>query len=193
MRSFLFAALAAMLLHGSAPAQLLKKYCPPVPVEPYCPPGATPGTAIPGPEGTPALPGPDNMGQVPDLNPNVFAQQNESGGAAARSFNDNFNGDFGGISCTCLATAGSIGNTSAGLGGTPGPNSQIIRLPAGSRFNGILNTDNDSPRPTTRAYFGYNYYQNVNGSYNVEKSIRHAPLQERTLPNQGPSLAEHDG
>jgi hypothetical protein len=35
---------------------------------------------------------------------------------------------------------------------------------------------------------GHHYHKD-----NVEKSIRHAPLQERTLPNQGPSLAEHDG
>jgi len=80
-------------------------------------------------------------------------------------FNDSFNGDFGGISCTCLFQTGGLGNTGLGLGGNAA-NSTVLRLAAGSRYNGILNTDNDSPRPTTRAYFGYNYYQGINSTYN---------------------------
>src|SRR4051812_13184298 len=102
MRPLVLAALAATLSCAAASAQLLKPYCPPPAVVPNCPPGSAPGTAPVNPDGTPNLTNPNNMGQVPDLNPNVFAQQNEGGGTAARSFNESFNGDFGGISCTCL-------------------------------------------------------------------------------------------
>ena len=130
MRPFLMAALAATLFSAAASAQLLKPYCPPPAAVPNCPPGTTPGTVMPGTEGTPPLPRPDDMmGQAPNLNPNVFAQQNEGGGTAARTFNDSFNGDFGGISCTCLfaTSATNPGNLGLGIPASQVTSSQILR------------------------------------------------------------------
>jgi hypothetical protein len=168
MRPYLMTVLALAAINAIASAQLPRSRCAPI-----CPPAGDPYLRTPYAEGQPNFPNPQEMmGQVPELNPNVFAQQNEGGGNSARMFNDSFHGDFGGIICTCRVitstTSGRPGTLA--LGGTdaipPGSTTQLIRLPAGSRYNGILNSDNDSARPTTRAYFGYNYYENANAVYN---------------------------
>jgi hypothetical protein len=158
MRATMWAAFVAAMWGSYAAAQMpAPANCPPVPV---CPPGVN--TMPYNPDGTPNLTNPN--APVPELNPNVFAQGNEGGGTSARMFNDSFNGDFGGISCTCVGVVGPAQVNSLGV--PVGPNARTLRLAAGSRYNGILNTDNDSPRPSTRVYFGYNYYEGINASYN---------------------------
>jgi hypothetical protein len=42
----------------------------------------------------------------------------------------------------------------------------VVLLPAATRYSGIQITDNDSPRPTDRLYFGYQFYSNAGASLN---------------------------
>jgi hypothetical protein len=103
------------------------------------------------------------------------------------SFNENFGGDFGGVNYTRLVTIGFrieqqvVGTRQVVTLGPDGEkvvttvpvvadvrvaDRRAVRLPLASRYNGIKITDNDSPRPQDRAYFGYNYYDRVNASLN---------------------------
>ena len=43
---------------------------------------------------------------------------------------------------------------------------RVVRLPLGSRYNGIKISENDNPRPQDRVYFGYNYFDGVNRALN---------------------------
>jgi hypothetical protein len=110
--------------------------------------------------------------QVPNANnANSFAQGTEGGGTSARTFNDNFNGDFGGITVTERRQIGTVTQTffnpsTEGTITVTSPVYQTFTTVLTNRYNGILITDNDSPRPTDRAYFGYNYYNGINPSLN---------------------------
>jgi hypothetical protein len=48
------------------------------------------------------------------------------------------------------------------------PRKAVVLLPAASRYSGIQITDNDSPRPTDRLYFGYQFYSDAGYSLNPE-------------------------
>jgi len=162
----------AMVFAGSAAnAQLLpgKNCAPIVPLD--CPPGSTvpPLMTLPNtnPNPNPNIPNPENMAQENALN-NAFAQGNESGGTASRTFNDTFNGDFGGI---LVRRPVQVGTQRVQFGPLPSeftiePVYRDILVPLGTRYNGVLITDNDSPRPVDRAYFGYNYYNGIGTGFN---------------------------
>jgi len=166
-----------------ASAQFLRPKC--VPVAPlYCPPGdpyLTPPNM--GQPGTTPPPMPNPMDPNPPVaNPNdplqnAFAQGGEGGGTSSRSFNESFNGDFGGIFVTrrvFVSTQTSSTTSTIIIGSIPTPvtvttTRDIFRnivVPLGSRYNGVLITDNDSPRPVDRVYFGYNYYSALGTGYN---------------------------
>jgi hypothetical protein len=72
--------------------------CPPGSL--YYPPGTFPPNVTPGMPPDPNVPNPPAMPQVSD----PFAQPTEAGGQAARTFNENFDGDFGGVFYTRFAT-----------------------------------------------------------------------------------------
>jgi hypothetical protein len=117
----------------------------------------------------------------------AFATQSEGGGVSARTFNDNFNGDFAGIAVRVrrpVATVFSSGtltqtrqDVTDGFGtittesltvlGGRRTADQDVFIAAGARYGGILITENDSPRPTTRFYLGANYYNGINGQLNA--------------------------
>jgi hypothetical protein len=48
------------------------------------------------------------------------------------------------------------------------PQRGVVVLPVASRYSGIQITDNDSPRPTDRLYFGYQFYSDVGYSMNPD-------------------------
>jgi len=162
---------------SSASAQFLRPKC--IPVAPLvCPPVSpipgepgmvTPPTTPLTPPMDPNAPNPPLPGQNDPLQ-NAFAQGSEGGGNASRSFNESFNGDFGGIFVTRQVQ---VGTRSVTLSSGTAPGSTVLRpvfrdvvVPLASRYNGILITDNDSPRPVDRVYFGYNYYNNIGTSLN---------------------------
>ncbi len=159
-----------------------------------------------------------------------FARGTEGGGLAARSFNENFDGDnLGAFYRMCIVTGFDtvpttvgfnqqivgtvqrqvgttprvIGNTQTVIitgNGSEGqnrivintpvvvqdpvfvldpviattpvtgtrqvPRKAVVLLPAASRYNGIQITDNDSPRPTDRLYFGYQFYSDAGAALN---------------------------
>lgn len=159
-----------------------------------------------------------------------FARGTEGGGLAARSFNENFDGDLlGAFYRVCLVTGFDTVPTTVGfnqqivgtvprqVGTTPRvigttqtilitdggsgtqnrvvittpvivqdpvfvldpviattpvtgtrqvPRKTVAVVPAGSRYNGVQITDNDSPRPTDRLYFGYQFYSDAGGALN---------------------------
>ena len=183
--------------------------CPPAYVPPcqpcppgslYYPPGTIPGTVTPG---MPPITDPNNPNANPPPNaPQVsdpFAQPTEAGGQSARTFNENFDGDFGGVFytrniATTVTTTRIIGYTDTVVGTNQTvtidrqgnkvvTNTPVIahipvtvqdqvqqlqqyRSVLAGRYQGIFLTDNDSPRPMDRVYFGYNFYSNVGPSFN---------------------------
>jgi hypothetical protein len=156
---------------------------------PGMPPGTTPGTPPGGMPGAP--PGAQPPGMPPgaeapapgmDQLTSPFAQPTEAGGQAARTFNENFDGDFGGIfyrttvlvgpavpaSTTQRVVVDAAGNKQVitiNVPAAPGTPREVL-IPVGSRYNGIQITDNDNPRPTDRAYFGYSFYDDIGASLN---------------------------
>jgi hypothetical protein len=54
----------------------------------------------------------------------------------------------------------------------------LVKIPVASRYSGIQITDNDSPRPTDRLYFGYQFYSDVGGSMNP--GVGGSDLQRQT-------------
>jgi hypothetical protein len=147
------------------------------PAPPVCLP-AVPGTpAVP----TTPLPNPNDPAKPPSIDDvarqatptdtNPFAQGTEGGGNSARTFNDNFNGDFGGIVVVERRQVGTIRRQffppfSEDPITTEVPVFQDFRTILATRYNGILITDNDSPRPTDRVYFGFNCYNDINPDTN---------------------------
>jgi hypothetical protein len=168
---------------------------------PACPPALPLIPSVPtapqtNPNEQPKPPSIDDVArQATPNNSSPFAHGTEGGGNSARTFNDNFNGDFAGITITERRQVGTVQRTffSPGSEGTvtitpvvasppvattffsPGsegtvtgdvPVYQDFKTILGNRYNGILITDNDSPRPTDRAYFGFNYYNGINPNTN---------------------------
>jgi hypothetical protein len=172
-------------------------YCPPrlrsSPVYPDCPP-LTPST--------PGMPGAPTDPSIPPIAPpnlegltTPFATQTGGGGLQGRSFNESFDGDFGGMFYRRSVVVGSrvetvqVGTrrrtiTEPPTGGSEFPTTRVIvepvygnivvpttrevLVPVGSRYNGISITDNDSPRPTDRLYFNYSYYDGIGGQMNPD-------------------------
>jgi hypothetical protein len=139
---------------------------------------------------------------VPPATP--FATQTAGGGFQGRSFNEQFEGDFGGIFVRQKVQVGTtikqvqvgtssrqvqVGTTTKVI--TP-PDSQPITVVTPvfrtvttpifrdvttpvyrevqslvtGRYSGVQITDNDSPRPVDRVYFGYSYYDGLGSGVN---------------------------
>jgi len=163
-------------------------------------PGITPGTVTPGmpPVADPNVPNPNAQPFQPQVS-DPFAQPTEAGGQGARTFNENFAGDFGGVFYTRFITTTTttqrvIGFTDQVVGTNqtvtidPQGNKVVTNTPIinrvpvivedqvqqtqryksvlAGRYQGIFLTDNDSPRPTDRVYFGYTFYSDVGPSFN---------------------------
>ena len=147
--------------------------CPPVPQVNPAVPAVPPTSTPPNPNELPKLPTQEELArQTPAADSSPFAQGTEGGGNSARTFNDNFNGDFGGVSVTERRQVGTVQRTYFNLAQesfvtVDDPVYQNFTTILGSRYNGILITDNDSPRPTDRAYFGFNYYNGINPNTNT--------------------------
>ncbi|MFO0800054.1 MAG: hypothetical protein U0804_21515 [Gemmataceae bacterium] len=180
----------------------------------------------------PKLPDPKAPSPVDRLLAPAFASGTEAGGFAARSYNENFDGDNLGVLYRQLRVVGFstipvpggftqqiVGTTQRQVGTTPRvigynrtiivtqeggsggsgqpivittpvvvqdpvyvldpvivttpttagvvvPRTAQVLLPAASRYSGIQITDNDSPRPTDRLYFGYQFYSDAGYSLN---------------------------
>ena len=122
---------------------------PPMMVPPVPPPGYTPV-----PRGEPLEPGP-----IERRLSNPFAQPTEAGGQAARTFNQNFDGDFGGVFYTRRVTTGFttrpriVGFTQRVVGFTPTTTttSSSVTLPSGpitgntTTITTITNTTTNNP------------------------------------------------
>ena len=169
---------------GVAPLFHRRQVCP---VYPDCPPLA-PGT--PGMPGTPVDPNMPPTTNPPDLSglTSPFATGTEGGGLQGRSFNEAFDGDFGGVFyCKDVIVGTNIVTVQTGtrqetrvrfIDGVPQrftvtvpvfsniavPKTVMAQVPVPGRYTGIMITDNDSPRPTDRFYFNYNYYDGINAS-----------------------------
>jgi len=143
--------------------------------------------------GTPIDPNMPPPVAPPDLSglTTPFATGTEGGGLQGRSFNESFDGDFGGISYCKNVTVGSkfvqqqvgsrqevrfipIGDgqvrrvvvTVPVFGNVLVPDVRQALVPVPGRYSGITITDNDSPRPTDRVYFNYGYYDGINAQLN---------------------------
>ncbi len=134
-----------------------------------------------------------------------FATQTAGGGFQGRSFNEEFDGDFGGIFFSKTVQTGvvlqrqQVGTTTKQVqtgtqqvvvidpktgqqtivtvpiyttvtvpvfADVPVPVFQTVRVPVAGRYSGIMITDNDSPRPVDRLYFGYSYYDGLGSAQN---------------------------
>lgn len=166
-----------------------------------CPPGVYPGipgwTPAPGEMPLPVPPGgmtpPAGVPNDPAANlldgglTTPFATQTAGGGFQGRSFNEEFDGDFGAMFYRRTAVVGTTTQqvqTGTRVVITTGPNGQPIRtvvpvfanvtrqitrdvrVPVAGRYSGIMITDNDSARPVDRVYFGYSYYDGLGASLN---------------------------
>ncbi len=198
-------------------------------VEPETPPAVPPKVAPMPPEVPPKTPEmppmvPPKLPDMPPLAPppqpvpepftDPFAQAPDAGGQAARSFNENFDGDNIGVFYTrtivvgleratrVIATIPRVAGTTQTVVGTcnctvidPVTGQRVpanrpiiitdpvivndpvlgqvvvaqrrtVKLPLAGRYNGVQITDNDSPRPTDRIYFGYNFFYDAGYSLN---------------------------
>jgi hypothetical protein len=160
---------------ASTPIQFIPPFTP----SPQSTPGASPS---PAPDANPA-----------NANPNSpFATSTPGGGFAARSFNETFDGDFSGAFYSKTIVVGYrneniqtgtqtyrylVGFSDQGgpvyaTGHVPiytrvnTPITEVVRIPVAGAYSGVLITDNDSPRPMDRTYFGYNYYSGLGTSLN---------------------------
>lgn len=149
-------------------------------------PPTTPTPANPAPATPSANPNP-----TPDTNnPNTpFATSTPGGGLASRSFNETFDGDFAGAYYSKTIVVGYRNETiqtgtqtyrylvgfsdSGAVYGTGHlpiytritvPITETARIPVAGAYSGVMITDNDSPRPMDRTYFGYNYYSGLGSS-----------------------------
>ena len=137
------------------------------------------------------IPTDPNAPPVPQINPNApntelttpFATSTPGGGLQGRSLNETFDGDFGGVFYSKTILVGYKTETiQTGTRTIIGPNKEpreipifstitvpetrVIHIPISGAYSGVLITDNDSPRPTDRVYFGYNYYSGFGSSLN---------------------------
>jgi hypothetical protein len=158
-----------------------------------------PGTGTPGTPTTPNTSTPPVPGANPAANPAAnpdqlttpFATQTGGGGLQGRSFNETFDGDFGGVfysktivtgyqTQTVLTSTKTVRipilidgkiygyrtSVTQVYGTVTTPETRVVHVPVSGNYAGIMITDNDSPRPTDRAYFGYNYYNNFGAALN---------------------------
>jgi len=159
-----------------------------VPCYPACPPIAPSAPGMPGTPTesmTPPVAAPDLSGLT-----TPFATGTEGGGLQGRSFNEAFDGDFGGVFyCRQVITGSRVETRQVGThqevrtvfrDGVPFrivvtvptfknfivPTVQDALVPVPGSYNGISITDNDSPRPTDRFYFNYSYYDGINAQMN---------------------------
>jgi hypothetical protein len=130
-----------------------------------------------------------------------FATPTGGGGLQGRSFNEEFDGDFGGVFYrrTIQVTLGYFpvfaGTKQVQVGtqkivilppnqknpititvpvfanvpvfvNTPITQTRSVLVPVPGRYSGILITDNDSPRPSDRLYFGFSHYNDIGSSLN---------------------------
>jgi hypothetical protein len=117
-----------------------------------------------------------------------FATQQGGGGVRGRSYNEEFDGDMGGVFYrrnavvsfnTQVVQTGTviraITNPSSGVvqhvqvpvfGTIVVPVKQNVLVPVAGRYTGINLTDDDSPRPMDRLYFNYNYWDHFGNSLN---------------------------
>ncbi|MBY0513883.1 MAG: hypothetical protein K2P78_08230, partial [Gemmataceae bacterium] len=56
---------------------------------------------------------------------------------------------------------------------------QILRTSVAGRYQGVMITDNDNPRPMDRVYFGYNFYSRLGRS--VDGQAANVDLQRQTV------------
>jgi hypothetical protein len=164
------------------------RVAPVCPAYPDCPP------LTPGVPGTPGMPPDPTMPPVPppDLGglTTPFATATEGGGLQGRSFNESFDGDFGGMFYrknlpetqivrqrvgTTFRTETRRGPNGAIVtvvvpvpvfGNVPVVTNRQALVPVPGRYSGITITDNDSPRPTDRLYFNYGYYDGIGAQMN---------------------------
>jgi hypothetical protein len=136
--------------------------------------------------GTPQGPAADMLGNQLST---PFATQTGGGGVRGRSYNEEFDGDMGGMFYSRIATGVSfttqvvqtgtvtrvITNPTSGVvthvqvpvfGTVVVPVKQSVLVPVAGRYSGVNLTDDDSPRPTNRLYFNYNYYDRFGNSFN---------------------------
>ncbi len=188
------------------PPAVVQPGCQPCqPGSPYYPPGTVP-TIPHDPSMPPTIPNTDpttpQVNPQPDAAPQVsdpFAQPTEAGGQSSRTFNMNFDGDFGGVFYTRTVVTTTtvprvVGFTDRVVGTTQTvtvdqmgnkivtntpivvqdpiiveeqvQQRQVYRNILATRYQGIMVTDNDNPRPTDRVYFGYNFYSDAGTSLN---------------------------
>ena len=57
------------------------------------------------------------------------------------------------------------------------PRTAVVALPVASRYSAVQITDNDSPRPTDRLYFGYQFYSDAGYSLNGDAGGADAQVQ----------------
>jgi hypothetical protein len=116
--------------------------------QPVCPPPCPAEPAAPGAPGQPPV------AQTPSEQAlsEAFAQAGEGGTPPAASYMPAFFGDLIGYSATRVVR-NVHGNTS------------LVRVPIAARA-GMKITDNESPRPTNRIFYTYNFYADVNMAAN---------------------------
>ncbi len=117
-----------------------------------------------------------------------FATQTAGGGFQGRSFNEEFDGDLLGVLFNIKVQVGTITEqvvvgsrqdividpvtrqptlvTVPIVANVNRPVNRVVRVPVAGRYSGIMITDNDSPRPSDRLYFGYSYYDGIAASLN---------------------------
>ena len=198
--------------------------------QPTQPPAKLPAVQPAPKQPDPKAPEPKTPSPIERAFDTPFARGTEGGGLAARSFNENFDGDnLGAFYRVCVVTGFDTVPTTVGfnqqivgtvprqVGTTPRvigntqtiiitgngsegqnrlvittpvvvqdpvfvldpviattpvtgtrqvPRKAVVLLPVASRYNGIQITDNDSPRPTDRLYFGYQFYSDAGAALN---------------------------
>jgi hypothetical protein len=159
--------------------------CPPVQGWPVYP--AIPSTTPPGmpPDVAPPL-APPGGDQLADRFASAFATQTGQGGLQGRSVNEEYDGDNVGVFYRLRVVTGSTiqrvqTGTTTQIIRTPNgiftrivpvfanvavPTTRTVRVPVAGRYAGVQVTENESPRPDDRVYFGYNYYDQVGATLN---------------------------
>jgi len=162
------------------------------PIYPNCPPattwpGGTPVMPNPMTTGTTDPLAPQTPNALDGaLRDGAFSRSGEAGGLAAATAAPGFDGDFAGVTYSRqVVTETVVRQEQIGVQQVVTvengrkvvtdvpifrdvlvPVTRVVRLPVISRYNGIKISENDGPRPTDRAYFGYNYYNGLNSSLN---------------------------
>lgn len=163
--------------------------CPPgvYPGDPHAPPFPPDGPVVPG--APPAVPGGPADTLLGDRLTTPFTTPTAGGGYQGRVFNEEFDGDLGGgfftrrtVRVGTRTDVRVIGTrqqvvidprtgqrtviTVPVTGNVQVPVTRTVQLPVAGRYSGVLITDNDSPRPSDRLYFGYAYYDGVGAALN---------------------------